>query len=206
MTLSPGDMALYGGALLILFLTPGPVWVALIARSMAGGFQAAWPVALGVVVGDIVWPLVAIFGLTWVTSVFAGFMAVLKWVAVAIFMGLGGQLIRRADRSLGRDSRLTRPGMWAGFAAGVTVILGNPKAVLFYLGVLPGFFDMTVLTTPDIAVILALSAIVPLIGNLGFALSIDRARRLLASPRALRRLNQAAGWLLIAVGLVIAAT
>ena len=50
MTITLSDMLLYAGALLILFLTPGPVWVALIARSLAGGFQGAWPLALGVVV------------------------------------------------------------------------------------------------------------------------------------------------------------
>ena len=204
MTLSLGDMALYAGALLILFLTPGPVWVALIARSMSGGFQAAWPLALGVVVGDALWPLLAIFGIAWITSVYAGFMAVLKWVAVAIFVAMGWALLRHPDKTVGRDSRLTRPGMWAGFAAGVAVILGNPKAILFYMGVLPGFFDMSRITGPDIAAIVALSIAVPLLGNLAFALSIDRARRLLASPEALRRTNRIAGALLLVVGLVIA--
>lgn len=206
MTLAAGDLALYGGALLILFLTPGPVWVALIARSTTGGFNAAWPLALGVSVGDALWPLAAIFGLSWVTSVFAGFMAVLKWVAVAIFLGLGWQLIVHADRTVNRDSRLTRPGMWAGFAAGVAVILGNPKAILFYLGVLPGFFDMAALTGPDVTAIVALSIAVPLLGNLCFAFGIDRARRVLSSPRAVRRLNRIAGALMIAVGVAIAVT
>ena len=54
--------ALYVGALLILFLTPGPVWVALTARALSGGFHAAWPLAFGVVVGDVLWPLLAILG------------------------------------------------------------------------------------------------------------------------------------------------
>ena len=60
MTISWVDAALYAGALFILFLTPGPVWVALIARAMSGGFRAAWPLAMGVVVGDVIWPLIAI--------------------------------------------------------------------------------------------------------------------------------------------------
>ena len=59
MTISALDLALYAGALFILFATPGPVWVAVTARTLAGGFHAAWPLALGVVVGDAVWPLVA---------------------------------------------------------------------------------------------------------------------------------------------------
>lgn len=204
MTITPFDMALYSGALLILFLTPGPVWVALLARALSGGFQAAWPLALGVVVGDVIWPLLAILGVTWLVSEFAWFMDVLRWVAVGMFLFMGVMLIRHAGKQLGSDSRLTRPGMWAGFVAGVLVILGNPKAILFYMGVLPGFFDLTQVTWMDIAVICLLSLIVPLLGNLALAAFVDRGRALLKSPEALRRLNVIAGWLLIGVGAVIA--
>jgi threonine/homoserine/homoserine lactone efflux protein len=203
MTATPLDLALYAGALLILFLTPGPVWVALIARGLSGGFHAAWPLALGVVIGDALWPLLAIIGVTWIVDQFDGFMTVLRWGASLIFLAMGIALIRNAGKSITRDSRLTRPGMWAGFVAGVLVILGNPKAILFYMGVLPGFFDLTTITWPDIAAIVALSIIVPLFGNLVMALFVDRARRLLTTPGALRRLNIGAGWMLIAVGLVI---
>ena len=203
MTISLSDAALYAGALFILFLTPGPVWVALLARAMSGGFQAAWPLAMGVVVGDVIWPLVAILGVTWIVSVFDGFMLVLKWVACLTFLTMGYLLIRSAGSAITKDSRLTRPGMWAGFLAGVSVILGNPKAVLFYMGVLPGFFDLTQLTGTDIAVICGLSFAVPLVGNLILAGFVDRARRVLTSPRALKRLNVVSGALLVVVGLVI---
>lgn len=203
MTITAIDATLYAGALLILFLTPGPVWVALTARALSGGFHSAWPLAFGVVVGDVIWPLIAVLGVTWIVSVFGGFMEVLRWVACAIFLAMGWLIIRNRDKSIATDSRLTRPGMWAGFLAGVAVILGNPKAILFYMGVLPGFFDLTRLTWPDIAVICFLSMVVPLLGNLMLALFIGRARRLLTSPRALRRTNLVAGLLLIAVGLVL---
>ena len=206
MTISWVDAALYAGALFILFLTPGPVWVALIARAMSGGFRAAWPLAMGVVVGDVIWPLIAILGVTWIVSVYEGFMVVLKWVACLTFLTMGYFLIRNAGSELAKDNRLTRPGMWAGFLAGLAVILGNPKAVLFYMGVLPGFFDLTMLTIPDIVVICALSFAVPLIGNLMLAGFVDRTRRLLTSPEALKRLNLISGGLLIAVGIVIPLT
>ena len=129
MTISFYDMLLYAGALIILFMTPGPVWVALLARSLSGGLQAAWPLALGVAIGDILWPLVAVLGVAWLVSEFAGFMDLLKYVAVLVFMLMGAALIRNADHALDANSRLTRPGMWAGFLAGVAVIIGNPKAV-----------------------------------------------------------------------------
>ncbi|MDP4032535.1 MAG: LysE family translocator [Pseudorhodobacter sp.] len=204
MTLTIEGLLLYCGASVILFLTPGPVWVALIARGLASGFSAAWPLAVGVAIGDLVWPLAAIFGLSWVASVYGDFMTVLRWVAVAIFVVMGALLIRHAGRPIPTDSRLTRPGRWAGFAAGGAAILGNPKAILFYMGVLPGFFDLGRVTPPDILVILAVSTAIPLTGNLIFAVMIDRVRRVLSSPAALRRMNLTAGWLLIAVAAAIA--
>jgi threonine/homoserine/homoserine lactone efflux protein len=85
----------------------------------------------------------------------------------------------------------------------VAAVIGNPKAILFYMGVLPGFFDLTRVTGADIAAIITVSAIVPMIGNLCLALFLDRARRLLRDPRAIARMNVGSGILLILVGLVI---
>jgi threonine/homoserine/homoserine lactone efflux protein len=115
-------------------------------------------------------------------------------------------LIRNADHALSSNSRLTSPGMWAGFLAGIVVIIGNPKAVLFYMGVLPGFFDLTTVTILDTVAICTLSFVVPLGGNLVLAASVHRVRGVLKSPQALRRMNTIAGWLLVGVGVVIAFT
>lgn len=203
MTLGFGELALYAGALLVLFLTPGPVWVALTARALSGGFHAAWPLALGVVIGDVAWSVLAILGISWILSVYGGFLEMLRWVASGVFLFMGYMVIKHASQTIASDSRLTRPGMWAGFVAGLAVIIGNPKAILFYMGMLPGFFDLSRLTVTDIVAIAGLSAVIPLLGNVILAAFIDRARRLLSSPTALRRTNLTAGWLLIAVGLAI---
>ena len=203
MTITLTELAIYAGAMFVLFLTPGPVWVALLARAMSGGFNAAWPLALGVVIGDVIWPFLAILGVTWIVSVFSGFLLFMKWVACLTFIGMGYLIIRNADKQISSDSRLTRPGMWAGFLAGLAVILSNPKAILFYMGMLPGFFDLTALRWPDMAAIALISAIVPLIGNLILAVFVDRIKRVLTSPKALRRTNLTAGGLMIAVGLFI---
>lgn len=203
MTITFGDLALYCVALFILFLTPGPVWLALTARALSGGFQAAWPLALGVAVGDILWPLVAVLGIAWILSVFDVFMTVLRWVACGVFIAMGALLIRHADQKISSDSRLTRPGLWPGFLAGLVAILGNPKAVLFYMGVLPGFFDLRNVTPVDITLIIAASVVVPLVGNLGLAAFVGQARRLVTRPETLRRINILSGSLLILVGVLI---
>lgn len=200
MTLATSDLALYAFALLVLFLTPGPVWVAIVARSLSGGFAAAWPLAFGVAIGDAFWPLLAVLGVSWLVDEIDGLMIILRYGAAAFFLFLGVQLIRHADRAISPDSRLTRPGVWAGFLAGVAVILGNPKAILFYMGMLPGFFDLTKITAPDIAAIVVLSILVPFVGNLFFALLVHRMRRFLTSPKSLARVNIFAGCLLLGVG------
>jgi threonine/homoserine/homoserine lactone efflux protein len=204
MTVTITDLLFYAGALVILFATPGPVWVALLARAMSGGFSAAWPLAVGVTIGDALWPLVAIYGLTWIVAQFSQFITVMHWVAAGTFLIMGLLLIRHAGNGISSDSRLTKPGRVAGFLTGVAVVIGNPKAILFYMGVLPGFFDLSRVKAPDIAAIIALSIFIPLTGNLILAVSVDRARRLLTSPDALYNMNVLAGALMIAVGITIA--
>lgn len=206
MTVTIYELMLYALGMAALWVVPGPVWVALIARALSGGFASAWPLALGVVLGDLIWPICAIFGLSWVLSVYGDFLTVLRWVAAAVFMFMGIMLIRKAGTAMSAESRLTKPGRWAGFLTGVAAVIGNPKAILFYMGVLPGFFDLGRIQGPDIAAILFISALVPLLGNLALALFVDRARNLISSPKNLRRINIGSGLLLILVGVVIVFT
>jgi threonine/homoserine/homoserine lactone efflux protein len=206
MTVTAVQLLLYAGGMFALWAVPGPVWVALTARTLTGGFASAWPLAVGVALGDAVWPLAAIFGLSWIESVYGDFLEVLKWVAVAIFLVLGIMLLRKSTTDLTPDARLTRPGRAAGFLTGLAVVIGNPKAILFYMGMLPGFFDLRYVNGWDIAAILVISAAIPMAGNLSLALFIDRARQLMSSPTALRRINLVSGVLLIGVGIVIALT
>lgn len=203
MTVTLRELLLYAGGMAALWAVPGPVWVALMARSLSGGFAAAWPLAVGVALGDIFWPLTAILGLSWILSVYGEFLSLLKWVAALIFLVMGIGLIRSRPEALTASSRLTKPGLWAGFAVGIAAVIGNPKAILFYMGVLPGFFDLSRVTPIDIVAILAVSMAIPMIGNLALAAFLARARALLSSPKALRRMNLGSGLLLIGVAAVI---
>ena len=206
MTATFFDLALYAGGIFILFLTPGPVWMALVARTLSGGFGSAWPLALGVVIGDILWPIIAILGLSWVAMQYDGLLDLLKYVATLIFIILGFSLISNPDRAVNSDNRLTRPGQLAGFIAGVAIILSNPKAILFYIGVLPGFFDLSRVTLLDIVAICTISAVLPFLGNLTLSIMVDRVRHLLSSPATLRKVNTISGILLILVGVIIPLT
>ena len=203
MTISWHELGLYALGMIGLWMVPGPVWVALLARALSGGMAAAWPLAVGVALGDLVWPLLAILGLSWVESAYGDILSLLRWAAAVIFLAMGVMLTRKSGSLGGADSRLTKPGIWAGFSVGLAAVIGNPKAILFYMGALPGFFTLGTLTAVDTALIISVSALIPMAGNLVLALFLDRARQLLQSPESVRRLNVFSGVLLIGVALVI---
>ena len=205
-TLSLSEIGLYSFALLLLFITPGPVWVALFARSLKGGFTGAWPLALGVAIGDICWPALALLSLGQIVSLHGDIIFWLRYVAVAVFVGMGIGLYLAPVHPLQAESKLTKEGVLAGFLAGLMVIIGNPKAMLFYIGILPGFFDVSRLQMADIMLIALISALVPFTGNLILGLAVGRARQLISSVSARRRLNQGSGIILIAVGGLILVT
>jgi threonine/homoserine/homoserine lactone efflux protein len=115
MSVSLYELGLYALGMAGLWVVPGPVWVALTARALSGGFAAAWPLAIGVAIGDLVWPLAAILGLSWIESSYGDVLSVLRWVAAAIFLVMGTLLIRKPGATMNADSRLTRPGLWAVF-------------------------------------------------------------------------------------------
>ncbi len=77
MTVTLWQLWLYALGMAALWAVPGPVWVALTARALSGGFAAAWPLAIGVALGDLIWPLAAILGLTWIESVYGDFLSLL---------------------------------------------------------------------------------------------------------------------------------
>jgi len=204
MTLTAAELGLYALGMAGLWAVPGPVWVALLARALSGGFAAAWPLALGVTLGDLLWPALAIFGMGWVLSVYGEALQILRWIAAATFAVMGALLIAKSGTLMSADSKLIRPGRLAGLMTGVAAVVGNPKAVLFYMTVLPAFFgDLSRLTAADIASILAVSVAVPLVGNLGLALFLDRARALLSNPARVQMLNRISGGLLILVACAI---
>jgi threonine/homoserine/homoserine lactone efflux protein len=205
-TVSLGALVAYASALAVLVATPGPVVAALIARAATGGVRAAVPLAAGVAVGDVAWPLLAMLGIGIVTGAWAGFLTVLRYAGAAILVWMGARLIAKAEAAAMRAAAgmAARESPLAGFTAGLMVIAGNPKAILFYMGVLPGFFDFRRLTPLDIAVICLVSAAIPFAGNLAWAALFARARRWLADPTAMKRTHAVAGVALIGVGVAIA--
>lgn len=208
MTITVTEIAIYALALAVLVLTPGPVVVATIAKTLASGMRSALPLAAGVSIVDMLWPLLAILGLSALVEAHAGALQVLRYVGGAILIWMGVRLVLRAGKRLDTapDPALMRRSAWQGFIAGVLVNLGNPKSIVFFIGLLPTLFDLSRLTWADTIVIVIMSAAVPFLGNLLWAGVAHRARRFLSSRTAVKRVNQASGGALAGAGAVIAAT
>ena len=116
---------------------------------------------------------------------------------------MGFSLLRSPVEVISAPRQLTRPGILAGFLAGFLVILGNPKASLFYIGILLGFFTVDRLKPIDITIIGGLSALVPFLGNLVMGLLVDHVSKTLNSLPLRRRINRITGGVLILVGAII---
>ena len=204
MTITSGQITLYFGALIILFLTPGPVWVAIIARTVSGGSKSSISLALGVSLGDMLWPIIVFLGLGFLISLYSDILLVIRYFAAAILAIMGLQIILKRNYSLKENNRLTKAGFFSGFSAGFIAITANPKASLFYLTLLPGFFDFSKINIFDLTIISITSFSVPMIGNLLLIFFLDRVRFFLSSAKAISTTNLLSGISLIIVGIVIA--
>ena len=201
MSISFSDLIFYAFGIFVLFLTPGPVWIAIISRSIAGGLNGAVPLAAGVAIGDIIWPAIAIAGSAALAASYANLLVYLKYLAVIIFVCLGINLISNQNSKFSlQNLKLTKNRDLAGFTAGLLIIIGNPKAALFYLGILPGFFNLSRLTIIDCIAIALVSSLIPFLGNLALAMMVEKSREILRSATAMRKLNILSGFLLIFVG------
>ena len=204
MSISFSDLIFYAFGIFVLFLTPGPVWIAIISRSITGGLNGAVPLAAGVAIGDIIWPTLAIAGSAALAASYANLLLYLKYLAVILFVVLGINLLNNQNSKVSSQNlKLIKSSELAGFTAGLLVIIGNPKAALFYLGILPGFFNLSRLTITDCIAIALVSSLIPFLGNLALAVMVEKSREILSSAAAMRKLNILSGCLLIFVGLLI---
>ena len=206
MTITIAQLSFYLGALVILFLTPGPVWIAIIARTVSGGFKSALSLTLGVSLGDMLWPMIVFLGLGFLITIYADILVLIRYLAALILSIMGLHIMLYAKRSLTKNDKLTKTGFLAGVSAGFLAITANPKAALFYLTLLPGFFDFTKINLLDLIVISIASFSVPMLGNILMIIFLSRMRDFISSPNSIRATNMVSGILLIIVALAIALT
>ena len=206
MTITSAQLFLYFGALVILFLTPGPVWIAIIARTVSGGVKSGLSLVLGVSLGDLLWPIIAYFGLGLLISLYSDIFILVRYMAAIILVIMGIQTILASTKGIKANDDLTKSGFFAGFTAGLIAVTANPKATLFYLTLLPSFFNFGEIGLTDLVIISGTSFAVPMLGNVLMILFLAKAKTFLSSPSAVRVTNIVSGILLVVVGIVIGLT
>ncbi len=78
--MTPLTLAAFAGAIFILFFTPGPGNVAMVARTLDAGPAHGFVYGGGIITGDIFWLTVAITGLSAAADAASGYQG-LFWIA-----------------------------------------------------------------------------------------------------------------------------
>ena len=194
-------------AMFLLAASPGPGFLMVVARALTGGFTAGLAAIAGLVLGDILFLVLAILGLSALAAVMGEFFLAVKILGALYLVWLGVKTWRSRPDLPEMDTpeapRTKLPHRRSA-ALGFFVTLGNPKAILFYGALLPTFIDVAALTASDVAVLSVVVTLV-LFAVLGvYAFLAARAGRLLKSPRAVTWLNRVTGGLLVGAGVAVA--
>lgn len=191
-------------AMLILAASPGPGVFATVARSLASGFRPALSVILGIVVGDIIYLMFAIFGLSMIAQTLGELFIIVKLCGGAYLFWLGFRIWFSEPAATESVQPHRKPLGSGNIISGLLITLSNPKVILFYCGFLPTFIDLSILNVVDIAMIACVVTFVLSSVLMIYAFLASRARQLFSSPVAIRRLNRSAGGVMMASGVAIA--
>lgn len=195
-------MALFG-AMFVLAIIPSPSVMAVIARSVASGFTQGLATVVGIVIGDFIFIVAAIYGLSTIAAMDSLFILV-KYCGCAYLIWLGIKLCRSQSRTI--EIKGLQESSWlSNFLSGLLITLGDQKAILFYLSFFPAFLDMANVSLLDLGIVMAVSTVAVGGVKLGYAYLADRARFLFKSSRARRAMNVTAGSVMIVTGVFILA-
>jgi len=189
-------------AMFLLAITPGPGVIATITKALSSGFMHAVPVVIGIVIGDIIFLLLAIYGLSAIAETFNGLFTVIKYLGGGYLIWLGIKLWLSKPVNPRITSSKSQSGKLS-FLCGLSITLGNPKVILFYLGFLPTFVDLGMLSSIDVAIVAFIVSSVLGTVMLLYAFTASRARQLFKSESAQIKMNKTAGSVMIGTGAML---
>ncbi len=185
--------------------TPGPGIAAVIARSLAHGFKGAPAFVAGFIVGDLTWFAIAATGLAAIAKTAETVFVGIKWAGVAYLLYLAWKLWTAPAEQVTVAADDTRQHGWRAFVASLMLTLANPKAILFFLALLPTVIDLASMNSLRfIEISLAMAIVMPMV-LFSYVFLAARARQLFTTPRAVRRLNRSSGVAMAGAAVVIAA-
>ena len=194
----------FAAASTVLLLIPGPTVLLVVSYALGQGWRTALPMAVGVALGDFTAMTLSMLGLGALLATSATLFTILKWVGAAYLVYLGVRLWRAggALEATPRTDTVSAAKM-LGHAWLVTAL--NPKSITFFVAFLPAFLDPGADFLPQMLVFEATFLFLAFANAFGYALVASKARRLVASPRAIGIVNKTGGGLLMGAGVATVA-
>ena len=193
-------LALFG-TMFVLAIIPGPSVFAVVARSMTSGFMHGVITAMGIVVGDFIFILLALLGLWTLAETDAFFWVKYLGSAYLIYAGI---TTLRANVKRPTIEGVEELSWLSNFTCGLLITLSDPKAILFYAGFLPAYLDVPHLSLTTASIIVLSATIAVGSAKIAYAYLADKARFLLRSERTQAIINGVAGCVLIGTGILLA--
>lgn len=202
-------LALYVAAALILAITPGPGIFYVAARTLAGGRAEGIASSVGTGIGGMVHVTAGSLGVSAIVLASAELFTALKLVGAAYLVWIGLRTVQAARRDAGEAPQPgTPPAMGARRALreGVLVEALNPKTAAFFLAFIPQFVDPAKGSVALQFIALGfVSVALNTLADIAVALAASRIRAgAAARPTLIRRLREASGGAMIALGLGLA--
>jgi len=183
---------------------PGPGIAAIIARGLAHGLKGAPAFIAGFILGDLVWFAIAATGLAALAKTAATLFVAIKWCGVAYLLFLAWKLWTAPAKQVEVGAADDRQHGWHAFLASLMLTLANPKAILFFLALLPTVID---LASMNLVRFLEISAAIIVVQPMvlgTYALLAARARDLFTTPKAVQRLNRTSGVAMAGAAVIVA--
>lgn len=199
------DGLLLFGAMLVLALLPSASVALVVARSITHGVRQGIAVGVGIVVGDITFLLLAMLGLAFIAEVLGVWFLLLRLLGAAYLIFLGLSLFR-SGRAVPSPALQAggEGGLIMSLVAGFALTLGDAKAIVFYLSLLPMFIDPATAGTADVVSIIAITVAAVGGAKVFYACSAWRLALSLGSGKAAAVLPKAAGVALVGAGAYVA--
>lgn len=192
----------FTAAYAIAVAVPGPGVAAVVARALGGGFAAAVPMILGILVGDLAYLVVAVFGLAAIATYFSAVFMVVRVLGAAYLLYIAYKFWT-AEPGREQVGPRREESVWKTFLAGLSLTLGNPKTIVFYLALLPTVVPLDRIDALAFAELTAIVIVVLLAIGCAYAFLAAKARDFFQSPLALRRLNKTAGAMMAAAAAAV---
>ena len=190
------------GVMVIGAMVPSFSVFAVLARSAAFGFVHGVFTSLGIVVGDIIFILTAIYGLSVLADLMGNHFVWIKYLGGAYLIWLGTGLLRSETKANGVEMNSAHS-LLSSFMTGLLITLGDQKAILFYLGFFPAFVDISKMSFSDTGIIVGVAIVAVGGAKLFYAFMADRASLIFKSAAVKKFINTAAGSVMIAVGVFV---